>query len=788
MDFSRKAVIRTLNLGLDRQDGSSTVPLAGEEVRINPFYVCTTCGGATAEGRPVVDQPQHALTDSGAAATKGSAHHLLWCPRRRTHGSARGAGQRTAGQDVPLLLAHELTTEAVRILLPASVTRARERLASFTAALFAGIAARYGGDPDHIDIAAASMPDSPDQLGADFPRRFLVVYDRLPGGTGYLHRLASADGFREVLLKAREVIDNCACQQKELDGCHQCLLRRVPPSDYDRVSRREVQSMLDELLGADGERWRTSRISTTRQIPLERQAESDLEVMFVDTLEEWAKQPESRATADTYTTPAGTRALDLRLTTGDGTTTSWRVSQQRVLDGTRPDVLFERLDAPGPRLAVYLDGYRYHAGTEHNRLADDAAKRARLRADGLRVFQLTYHDIKEWRNRVRDTGYAGIAPADPVWQPYDDEAQKRARAYYERTRGGLRGELSETVWVNPAELLLAYLRAPDAGQWHHRAEAAVAGLLGTAGLRDTPVRADAVGRTVEAALRGEHSDTPKGPLRVLTATDRSGCRLVLVADVRHRPPVWTGLTLLDDSAHAVADETTHKRRWRAWLYWSNVLQFLEHGGGDSAQLTTSLLDGFTADVLTVTGGAGWLSSTRIISADGTQRETDSLPPVAVTTGLPAVPARTTEDTPSVFRPKRDGAWDAVLEYVDPDEAGLAELAHALAELGVPAPEDGYELDEHGWQAELAWPNARLGVVLAPQGTAEEPDIEAQDRDRAFAAALWDVRPAAGWSAEEIAARLGINGEGTSNSPADHSRPGTGTAGHDEKKNDNGESA
>jgi hypothetical protein len=302
------------------------------------------------------------------------------------------------------------------------------------------------------------------------------------------------------------------------------------------------------------------------------------------------------------------------------------------------------------------------------------------------------------------------------------------------------------------------------------------------------VRADAVGRAVEASLRGGPSDASKGPLRVLTATDRSGCRLVLVADVRHRPPVWTGLTLLDDSAHAVAEEKTHKRRWRAWLYWSNVLQFLEHGGGDSAQLTTALLDGFSADVLTVTGGAGWLSSTRIVSAaaDGSQREPVSLPPVAVTTGLPAVPARTAEETPSGFRAKRDGAWDAVLEYVDPDEAGLAELAHALAELGVPAPEDGFELDEHGWQAELAWPHARLGVVLAPQGTTEEPDIEAQDRDRAFAAAQWDVRPAGGWTAEEIAGRLGINGERTSNSPTDHSRPGTDTTGHDENKN--GESA
>ncbi|MGW2558667.1 hypothetical protein ACWCXB_05350 [Streptomyces sp. NPDC001514] len=126
----------------------------------------------------MADKPQDALTDSLAASTKASAHHLLGCPRRRTKGNG---DEQDKGQDLPLLLAHELDTEAVRILLPASVARARERLASFTAAMFAGIAARYGGDADHIDIAAASMPDGGD---SDWTRRFLVVYDRLPGGTG----------------------------------------------------------------------------------------------------------------------------------------------------------------------------------------------------------------------------------------------------------------------------------------------------------------------------------------------------------------------------------------------------------------------------------------------------------------------------------------------------------------------------------------------------------------------------------------------------------------------------
>ncbi|MEU9914754.1 DEAD/DEAH box helicase [Streptomyces sp. NPDC051001] len=758
VDFTRHATIRTLNLGLDREDGSSTVPLAGQDVRLNPFYVCTECGGATADGRPVVDVSQHALTESGAASTPAAAHHQLWCPRRRVRGPVTDKdGQQGKGQDVPLLLAHELTTEAVRILLPASVARVKERLASFTAALFAGIAARYGGDPDHIDIAEATMPDHAGDLDADWPRRFLVVYDRLPGGTGYLHRLASADGFREVLLRARDVIEGCACREKGLDGCHQCLLRRVPAADYDKVSRNEVRHMLDELLGADGERWHTSPVATTRHIPLQRQAESDLEILFIDTLQDWAKAPESKAAADTYTTSAGTYALDLRLTAADGTTVSWRVSQQRAMDGTRPDILLERLDTPGPRVALYLDGYAYHATRENNRLADDAMKRTRLRADGLRVFQLTYPDVKEWRQQVQDTGYAGASATDPVWKPYGTGAQQRARDYYDRVGRGLPGELAETVWVNPARLLLAYLRSPDPERWRQRAEAVAAGLSGADGVRAAVLTGEDIDAGLREALRGGMPAGAAGPVRLLSGPDASGCRLVLAADGRRTPPVWTGLTVLDDGDTALADEAVHKRRWRAWLYWSNVLQFLEHGGGDSAQLTSSMLDGFATEVLTLTGGAGWLTSTRIPVAS----HADDLASVGVVAApsVPAVgsgeadPRHTAHEAPSDAVPEQDPEWDRVIEYLDPEEPGLADLAHALATAAVPAPQDGYELDGHGWQAELAWRDARIGVVLAPRPDGDEPDYEAQDRDEAFSAAGWTVRTAAEWDRAALIARL-----------------------------------
>jgi hypothetical protein len=44
-------------------------------------------------------------------------------------------------------------------------------------------------------------------------------------------------------------------------------------------------------------------------------------------------------------------------------------------------------------VAVYLDGYAYHASPEINRLAGDAVKCARLRARGRVVFQLTWDDL-----------------------------------------------------------------------------------------------------------------------------------------------------------------------------------------------------------------------------------------------------------------------------------------------------------------------------------------------------------------------------------------------------------
>ena len=56
---------------------------------------------------------------------------------------------------------------------------------------------------------------------------------------------------------------------------------------------------------------------------------------------------------------------------------------------------------------------------------------------------------------------------------------------------------------------------------------------------------------------------------------------------------------------------------------------------------------------------------------------------------------------------------------------------------------GYELNDQGWQAEIAWVVPRVAVVA-------DGDEECV---AAFAAAGWDARVAGDWPPEELAARI-----------------------------------
>ncbi|MGC5332851.1 DEAD/DEAH box helicase [Micromonospora sp. DT62] len=713
IDYCRRALIRRINVGPARFDAPPRDDFAGHTVRINPFHVCTGCGAASADGRPVFDHDTDAVTSS-QARNPALKHHRPWCPLRR--GKPDGVRQE------PVLLAHQLQTEALRILLPAATADVDTRVHSFRAALRMGVDLHFGGDPQHLDTTVASMPDR----RSGERRWFLVLFDSLPGGTGYLDRLTRADDFRDVLVKAYDALRECKCKDEHRRACHRCLHRYIPEQLQDVVSRATALRMMETLL-FDGEGWQTQPVSSTREVGLDRQVESDLEARFLAALRDWVT-----VTDDVSLDEDGHASGHLRFTRGPDVV-HWRLTAQQPLHRTRTDFTFTRVDGPHQTVTVFLEGFQFHASRDHNRIAADAQKRTQLRADGYLVFQITWADIDHFEQRP--------GTASPVWPPYSGTAQDLARNTYEQY-GGQRAQLANTVFTNPIGSLIAYLREPDNHRWGSRVEAMVTGLLAapssvavaTTNRRSDLARAlhtDLVGVTTDQPPQPPPSPSPDPTMHAFRSQDITGLPIVTTLDATDPDqPRWSALAVLDDRDDVLGTDA-HHARWRAWLYWTNLTQFLSFVGGDGVQLAYSTAPEFDLDVLTVCGGLG---------------ELDTL------SGPTATPTPSAESTGSGTAPhpggQYDPTWDEdILDILrdEPEQGGdLGVLARRLAELGKRAPVFGYELGTGRWQADFAWAESSIKVAVVQTPTAHDDD--AQRRDEVYAENGWTLRSAAEWLA------------------------------------------
>lgn len=122
-----------------------------------------------------------------------------------------------------LYLYREFESEALRILVPYTKNGVDEAVVqSFMAAVQLGLKRVFGGKVDHLRIV---LQDEPGKDGG--PRKhYVMLYDSVPGGTGYLHQLLAQDAktLADVLRKALDALTTCACNQDpEKDGCYRCL-------------------------------------------------------------------------------------------------------------------------------------------------------------------------------------------------------------------------------------------------------------------------------------------------------------------------------------------------------------------------------------------------------------------------------------------------------------------------------------------------------------------------------------------------------------------------------------
>ncbi|MEU0917215.1 DEAD/DEAH box helicase [Streptomyces cyaneofuscatus] len=804
VDHVREAVIRRFNLGPARANRRPDTYFAGTEVTITPFVLCPLCGGAT-DRDPGHAPVQEELSESLAGRPE-LAHHRPWCPTRRR-------GRAVQAQDRRVITATEHRTEALRILLPAATLHVPERLASFSAALHLGLALRYGGDPAHIRSTPSTEPDRETGL----TRNYLVLYDSLPGGTGYLQRLVErvGDEFRAVLAAAQEYLRACPCENGPRRACHLCLLGYAPEREYPLLDRLEALWMLDDVLGADGHsRWDVKPLRKDRAGRAEaeeedrrrfaRQAQSDLERRFIDCLDRWLDDPANKAEVEHEETPTGRRGKQFTLRRRDGSPIRWESVAQKPLraQGTVPDLLLRPVagettsdGAPPVPVAVYLDGYRWHASAATNRIAGDAAKRARLRADGMLVWQITWDDVMAWDKELRtragrgaaadgDEGAQALTPAlagpsaQAAWPPYavDGDATPggRARANWARQRQDP-AEI-DRLFAGAVPALLAFLADPDLRRWHALARLCVGGLLPLA-KREEVVDAspEAAVAWIEATLRGDARPPVSGQgLKLYPVRDGSGLPLTLIGDARTKPQGLSALAVLDDRAEAVAgDGDTHRRRWKAWLCWGNVLQFLDPAGtgrADGLQLARSELDSFDAGLLAATAvRAGGLLPALREELPGTglvlpeaEREDPGAAPEAAAEAAPGTSPQA-DGARAVPTELERAAWDLVLRelsYVG--DPAIEALATALAERGqVRAAEAGWDAPGLSRPLELAWPDRRIAVVL-DEDAADDAYMEQCH------AAGWQVRAPGGWDEKELAALLDDRRESASGEGGDRS--------------------
>ncbi|MBK7823494.1 MAG: DEAD/DEAH box helicase [Tessaracoccus sp.] len=543
-ELQPQMVQRQLNLG-PADDKAANVQLAGQTVPDVRFTLCATCGQAQDSRPPRPDEQPR-------------PRHRAWCPERKKPDDKQASRQ--------LHLMRELRSEALRLVVPiVGGERVEADLANLRAALRVGLRRFYGGDPDFLEVVAYDEP----LAAGEGRRRFLVIMDRVPGGTGLLAELCLDKGtkLKDALTRAYEVLRTCPCQHREpaARACYQCLYAYREGADLPMLDRARALDIVAALLDGFTGLQRVDSIGTMNQSAV---LESELEERFVAALAQrvrdgggaWERQDER-----TWHLTVGKRRWLLRaqveLTSAD------------VAVPCRPDFMLypEQAGVGARKVAVFCDGLTYHVvpGAARARLADDARKRHGISVGGdLLSWSLTWKDV-----------VSPEAPAVPRW--FGDGARfasLQALAFkLDEARPEKVGTLLRVLDADPLAGLVAYLEAPT--RLGDLAAVSAMMLLSQAGKRQPADR-------VASAHQTWRQDPTPGPLPLLVSEgDTATARLDLgghggllvsaaavdVAALLAKPDAATVTVRLEDDAPA-RSAPTYELAWRQWLRAWNLLQ------------------------------------------------------------------------------------------------------------------------------------------------------------------------------------------------------------------------
>ena len=374
-EYLARATFRDVNFGEPSDQGTKKT-IAGREAVRRGFELCVRCGKVQSPGGP----PEHNLS----------------CPSRKADAREQ--------IEPCVYLYREFSSEALRLLLPLTDFGTTRQLHSLIAALQLGLEHYFAGNVDHLRTTIYSDPVP----GSALRKQYLVLFDTVPGGTGFLKQLVTrgaSESSEEIPLfqamrKALERIENCPCwQEPEQDGCYRCLYAYRNSRDMGDTSAREASNLLRKILAGRGKLEEIERLG---DISVSGLLDSVLEARFLEALLR-AKDARGRE-AKVKKIPIGSKTGWL-WTLGEA---QWRIEPQvepprQETGGVGVSIDFVLRPAKAGsarRLAIFLDGWEFH----RRRIGRDFLQRTALIASGRwDVWSLTWADLDEKlaSNKVR---------------------------------------------------------------------------------------------------------------------------------------------------------------------------------------------------------------------------------------------------------------------------------------------------------------------------------------------------------------------------------------------------
>lgn len=425
-EYLSKATFSEINFGKKDNQGE-TINIAGQEIPKHGFGICMDCGKVQTD-----DEIKHAIT----------------CKHRKS----------TNQKNIMdfLYLYREYKSEAIRILLPlASFAGSTRQLHSLIAAIFLGLREHFLGNIDHIRSAIYEepVPEAP------IRRQYLVLYDAVPGGTGYLKELMIAEKpLMDVFEKSLDILKACTCgKDPAKDGCYSCLYAYRNSYDMADISRETAIRLLSDIVSRKDLLIVTDSL---KKIKIGVLFDSELEARFIEALRRSKYKGEATLMKNDIVNAKPGWYFKINdigyyiepqvdLGSGDG-----------VSIPSRPDFVFypERSTVgTGKPIAVFTDGFMFHAyGDINNRIGKDMAQRmAIVRSGKFSVWSLSWNDIDD--KFTPQHGHYENFTADNtpmlarMLDAYDDKFKVKKMS-------GLHGK-------DGFDLFIEYLAQPDRNMW-----------------------------------------------------------------------------------------------------------------------------------------------------------------------------------------------------------------------------------------------------------------------------------------------------------------------------------